>query len=206
MPYIISVIIFAILSSFDFLKKFIKKDSSDIKGTEYINENEFEKFLKIIVEIKDVVFKYIGTYSILILCTFIITFIGFSMLRIPYTLLLSLTCMILDLLPVVGMIMVFLPLLIIYFFAGKYIIVIFLIVLFCAIMITRNILEPKLLSSSLELSSLSVLIAIFIGVNAAGFKGMIYLMSLFISFNFYKKYSSNNQGFIFKQNEDRLEK
>lgn len=206
LPYIISVIIFAILSSFVFLKKFIKKDSSDIKGTEYINENEFEKFLKIIVEIKDVVFKYIGTYSILILCTFIITFIGFSMLRIPYTLLLSLTCMILDLLPVVGMIMVFLPLLIIYFFAGKYITVIFLIVLFCAIMITRNILEPKLLSSSLELSSLSVLIAIFIGVNAAGFKGMIYLMSLFISFNFYKKYSSNNQGFIFKQNEDRLEK
>lgn len=205
-PYIISVIIFAILSSFVFLKKFIKKDSSDIKGTEYINENEFEKFLKIIVEIKDVVFKYIGTYSILILCTFIITFIGFTMLRIPYTLLLSLTCMILDLLPVVGMIMVFLPLLIIYFFAGKYITVIFLIVLFCGIMITRNILEPKLLSSSLELSSLSVLIAIFIGVNAAGFKGMIYLMALFISFNFYKKYSSNNQGFIFKQNEDRLEK
>ena len=206
LPYIISVIIFAILSSFVFLKKFIKKDSSDIKGTEYINENEFEKFLKIIVEIKDVVFKYIGTYSILILCTFIITFIGFTMLRIPYTLLLSLTCMILDLLPVVGMIMVFLPLLIIYFFAGKYITVIFLIVLFCGIMITRNILEPKLLSSSLELSSLSVLIAIFIGVNAAGFKGMIYLMALFISFNFYKKYSSNNQGFIFKQNEDRLEK
>ena len=102
--------------------------------------------------------------------------------------------------------MVFLPLLIIYFFAGKYITVIFLIVLFCGIMITRNILEPKLLSSSLELSSLSVLIAIFIGVNAAGFKGMIYLMALFISFNFYKKYSSNNQGFIFKQNEDRLEK
>ena len=98
LPYIISVIIFAILSSFVFLKKFIKKDSSDIKGTEYINENEFEKFLKIIVEIKDVVFKYIGTYSILILCTFIITFIGFTMLRIPYTLLLSLTCMILDLL------------------------------------------------------------------------------------------------------------
>ena len=201
LPYIISVIIFAILSSFVFLKKFIKKDSSGIKNTEYINENEFDKFLKIIIEIKDVVFKYIGTYSVLVLCTFIITFIGFSILRIPYTLLLSLTCMILDLLPIVGMIMVFLPLLVIYFFAGKYITVIFLIVLFCLIMITRNVLEPKLLSSSLELSPLSVLIAIFVGVNAGGFKGMIYLMALFISFNFYKKYATNNQGFILKKNK-----
>ena len=206
LPYIISVIIFAILSSFVFLKKFIKKDSSGIKNTEYINENEFDKFLKIIIEIKDVVFKYIGTYSVLVLCTFIITFIGFSILRIPYTLLLSLTCMILDLLPIVGMIMVFLPLLVIYFFAGKYITVIFLIVLFCLIMITRNVLEPKLLSSSLELSPLSVLIAIFVGVNAGGFKGMIYLMALFISFNFYKKYATNNQGFILKKNKGELEK
>lgn len=206
LPYIISVIIFAILSSFVFLKKFIKKDSSDIKSTEYINENEIEKFLKIIIEIKDIIFKYIGTYSILILCTFIITFIGFGILRIPYTLLLSLICMILDLLPVVGMIMVFLPLIAIYFVTEKYITVIFLIILFCGIMITRNILEPKLLSSSLELSPLSVLIAIFVGVNAGGFKGMIYLMALFISFNFYKKYATNNQGFIFKQNEDKLKK
>ena len=55
-------------------------------------------------------------------------------------------------------------------------------------MITRNILEPKLLSASLELSQLSVLIAIFVGLNAGGFKGMIYLISLFIAFNFYKKY------------------
>lgn len=206
LPYTISVIIFSILSSFVFLKKFIKNDSSGIKNTEYINENEFDKFLNIIIEIKDVVFKYIGTYSVLVLCTFIITFIGFSILRIPYTLLLSLTCMILDLLPIVGMIMVFLPLLVIYFFAGKYITVIFLIILFCLIMITRNILEPKLLSSSLELSQLSVLIAIFVGVNAGGFKGMIYLMALFISFNFYKKYATNSQGFIFKKNENELEK
>lgn len=206
LPYTISVIIFSILSSFVFLKKFIKNDSSGIKNTEYINENEFDKFLNIIIEIKDVVFKYIGTYSVLVLCTFIITFIGFSILRIPYTLLLSLTCMILDLLPIVGMIMVFLPLLVIYFFAGKYITVIFLIILFCLIMITRNILEPKLLSLSLELSQLSVLIAIFVGVNAGGFKGMIYLMALFISFNFYKKYATNSQGFIFKKNEDELEK
>lgn len=200
-PYIISVIIFAILSSFVFLKKFIKSDSSRIKNKDYINENEVDKLIKIITEIKDVVFKYIGTYSILILCTFIITFIGFSILKIPYTLLLSLTCMILDILPVVGMVLVFLPLVIIYFFSGKYITVMFLVILFSVIMITRNILEPKLLSSSLELSPLSVLIAIFVGLNFAGFKGMIYLMALFISFNFYKKYASSNNVFVNKEND-----
>ena len=95
--------------------------------------------------------------------------------------------MILDLLPIVGMILVFLPLVVIYFFSGKFVIVVFLIILFSVIMITRNILEPKLLSASLELSQLSVLIAIFVGLNADGFKGMIYLIALFIAFNFYKK-------------------
>lgn len=205
-PYIISVMVFAILSSFVFLKKFIKNDSLNIKNTEYINENEINKFLNIITEIKDVIFKYIGTYSILILCTFIITFIGFSILKIPYTLLLSLICMILDLLPIVGMVLVFLPLVIIYFFSGKYITVIFLIILFCGIMITRNILEPKLLSSSLELSQLSVLIAIFVGLNAGGFKGMLYLIALFISFNFYKKYLINNEKNILKKSEVKVEK
>lgn len=200
-PYIISVIIFAILSSFVFLKKFIKNDLSRIKNKDYINENEVDKLIKIITEIKDVIFKYIGTYSILILCTFVITFIGFNILKIPYTLLLSLTCMILDILPVVGMILIFLPLVIIYFFSGKYITVIFLVVLFSVIIITRNILEPKLLSSSLELSPLSVLIAIFVGLNIAGFKGMIYLMALFISFNFYKKYASSNKVFVSKEND-----
>lgn len=205
-PYIISVMVFAILSSFVFLKKFIKNDSLNIKNTEYINENEINKFLNIITEIKDVIFKYIGTYSILILCTFIITFIGFNILKIPYTLLLSLICMILDLLPVVGMILVFLPLVIIYFFSGKYVTVIFLVILFCGIMITRNILEPKLLSSSLELSQLSVLIAIFVGLNAGGFKGMLYLIALFISFNFYKKYLINNEKNILKKSEVKVEK
>ena len=205
-PYIISVMVFAILSSFVFLKKFIKNDSLNIKNTEYINENEINKFLNIITEIKDVIFKYIGTYSILILCTFIITFIGFSILKIPYTLLLSLICMILDLLPIVGMVLVFLPLVIIYFFSGKYVTVIFLVILFCGIMITRNILEPKLLSSSLELSQLSVLIAIFVGLNAGGFKGMLYLIALFISFNFYKKYLINNEKNILKKSEVKVEK
>ncbi len=57
-PYIISVIIFAILSSFVFLKKFIKNDSSRIKNKDYINENEVDKLIKIITEIKDVIFKY----------------------------------------------------------------------------------------------------------------------------------------------------
>ena len=125
-----------------------------------------------------------------------LVFIGFSILKIPYTLLLSFMCMILDLLPIVGMILVFLPLMAIYFFSGKYITVIFLIILFSVIMITRNILEPKLLSASLELSQLSVLIAIFVGLNAGGFKGMIYLIALFIGFNFYKKYANFEGNFI----------
>ena len=196
LPYIISVIIFAILSSFVFLKKFIKRKYSPNEENKFNENDQYEKYIKIILEIKDIVFKYVGTYSFLVFCTFVITFIGFNILKIPYSLLLSFTCMILDLLPIVGMILVFLPLVVIYFFSGKFVIVVFLIILFSVIMITRNILEPKLLSASLELSQLSVLIAIFVGLNAGGFKGMIYLIALFIGFNFYKKYANFEGNFI----------
>ena len=188
LPYIISVIIFAILSSFVFLKKFIGEKSDFIKS----RHEEYDKYFKIIIEIKDVIFKYVGTYSFLVFCTFVITFIGFSLVKIPYTLLLSLTCMILDVLPIVGMVLVFLPPVAFYLFTGKIITAFFLVVLFCVIMITRNVLEPKLLSASLELSPLSVLISIFVGLNIAGFKGMIYLLALFIGLNFYKKYYNGN--------------
>lgn len=191
LPYIISVIIFAILSSFVFLKKFIKSKYG--KGeSEKLKNKTYERYFKIIMEIKDVVFKYIGTYSILVFCTFIITFIGFSILGVPYTLLLSLTCMILDVLPVVGIILVFLPLMIIYFIGGKFFTVVLLGILLSVIMVTRNILEPKLLSTSLDISPLSVLISIFVGLNFAGFKGMIYLIALFISLNFYRKYLNDD--------------
>lgn len=205
LPYIISVIIFAILSSFVFLKKFIEKNYSQNQEKKLKEEGEYDKYIAIIFEIKDVVFKYIGTYSFLVFCTFIITFIGFSILKIPYTLLLSFLCMLLDLLPIVGMILVFLPLVVIYLFSGKYVTVIFLLILFSVIMITRNILEPKLLSSSLELSQISVLISIFVGLNAGGFKGMIYLIALFIGFNFYKKYAKGQGGLINRTDKIKTE-
>lgn len=66
LPYIVSVIIFAILSSFVFLKKFIQKSYSQNKENKIKEESEYDKYIKIILEIKDVVFKYIGTYSILV--------------------------------------------------------------------------------------------------------------------------------------------
>ena len=84
LPYIISVIIFAILSSFVFLKKFIKRKYSPNEENKFNENDQYEKYIKIILEIKDIVFKYVGTYSFLVFCTFVITFIGFNILKIPY--------------------------------------------------------------------------------------------------------------------------
>ena len=186
LPYITSVIIFAIISTFVFLKEMNEYKYSDLESSKYY------KYINIGMEIKDSIFKYISTFATLVFMTFAQTFLAFSIMNIPYALLLSILCMMLDLLPIVGTIIVFIPLIIIHIYTKKYLVAIMLGIVYVLLLVIRNILEPKMLSSSLEISPISILISIFVGLNLAGFKGMIYLISLFIGINLYKKYNNIN--------------
>lgn len=130
---------------------------------------------------------YIKSYSILLTMTFVESWIGFSILGVKYALILSIFCAIFDILPILGIGAVYTPLVIIFLLRGKYFMAIGVVVLYVIVTIIRQILEPKLVSASLGIHPVAVLAAIFIGIKAYGFVGMIYLISLMVLYNILKK-------------------
>jgi predicted PurR-regulated permease PerM len=67
--------------------------------------------------------------------------------------------------------------------SGSYFTAIGILVLFILISAVRQIVEPKIVSTSLGIHPVMTLLAIFIGLKAFGFAGMIYLTFLMV---FYK--------------------
>lgn len=126
---------------------------------------------------------YAKAFCTVILITFFETLIGFTVLGVNYAFLLSLLASFMDVLPIVGVSIVYIPLAIYYFLTGKTFISIGLLVLLGVVTIVRQTVEPKLVSTTLDIHPIMILAAIFIGIKAYGFVGMIYLIALII---FYK--------------------
>lgn len=99
--------------------------------------------------------------------------IGFIILRIPKALFLGVLCGILDILPYVGTIIVFIPIIIYNIIMKDYLIVFGLICLYLLVQVIREILEAKFLSDKLEIHPLLVLLSIYIGVKLFGMLGIV---------------------------------
>lgn len=156
-----------------FNKNFYSAFSSDGK----------ERMEYIVKQAIDMVTGYIKAFCTVILITFIETLIGFSILGVDYAFILSLLASFMDVLPIVGVSIVYIPLAIYYFLTGKTFISIGLLVLLAVVTVVRQTVEPKLVSTTLDIHPIMILAAIFIGLKAYGFIGMIYLIALLI---FYK--------------------
>ncbi|QCX33605.1 sporulation integral membrane protein YtvI [Caloramator sp. E03] len=132
---------------------------------------------------------YIKAYTFIVFLTFIETLIGFSILKIRYALSLSIISAICDLLPIIGIGIIYFSVALFYFFSKKYAICFSILLLYIIVTVLRQILEPKIVSSSLGLKPIAVLAAIFIGIMSHGFIGMLYLLFLLV---FYKILNKSN--------------
>lgn len=110
---------------------------------------------------------------ILVCVTTTIIIIGFSILHIPSGFFLGILCGILDILPYVGTIIVFIPIIIYNIVVKKYLIVIGMISLYILSQLIREILELKFLSSKLEIHPLAIMLSIYIGAEIFGFIGIL---------------------------------
>lgn len=184
LPMIIMMIFVTFLATFFFSRDIV--DFSD-KMLCIFSEKGRERVITVWDEGIKMIVGYIRAYSILLSLTFLESWLGFSILGVKYALILSIVCAIFDILPIVGIGAVFTPLTIIYLLSGKYLIALGLIIAYIAMTMIRQVLEPKLISASLGLHPVAVLAAIFIGIKAYGFLGMIYLISLMVLYNIIKK-------------------
>ena len=183
LPYLLTFIIFTIFSTYFMTKDLVNKGFL----TNYKKKESSATVMLLLENTKEKLGKYVLSYAFLIFMTFIQNLIGFTIFGVNYAFLLALLCGILDLLPVVGMIFVYGPLIITYIFQGNIVMIIGLICLYVFIMLVRQILEPRLLSTTLKIHPVASLAAIFIGLKAYGFVGMFYGIMLIVFYNILKE-------------------
>ncbi|GAA0734966.1 AI-2E family transporter [Clostridium oceanicum] len=127
------------------------------------------------VMLKDKIYKInqiVKIECVLVLITTFETILGFKILNIDNYFILGIFSGILDILPYLGIAIIFIPLIFYKIYTKNYIIALGLICLYILLMINRNIMETKFMSNKLEVSSLLILISLYIGFKIFGFIGL----------------------------------
>jgi sporulation integral membrane protein YtvI len=136
-----------------------------------------EKWQKRLVGVKDIILdtvvKYLRSYFIIMLITFSILIIGFLILGVKYYFVLSALFAAIDILPVLGVGTMLIPWGIFSLATGNFKLGMGLLVLYAVIIITRQILEPKIIGVSLGIHPLLTLFSMYLGFTLFGIGGMI---------------------------------
>lgn len=183
-PYLIMVILFTLLSTYFFNKDLTSAKNIFLKN---IPSSRTDKLSHVYHESKKMLGNYLLSYMLIILLTFIETIIGFSILHVKYTVILSVLSAIFDILPILGIGSIYVPVAIIYIISHNYFTGVGILVLYALVSIIRQIVEPKLVSSSLGIHPVPILAALFIGLKANGISGMVFCVFLVVFYTVLKK-------------------
>ncbi|MBQ7918932.1 MAG: sporulation integral membrane protein YtvI [Lachnospiraceae bacterium] len=115
---------------------------------------------------------YLKSYSLLFLLTYVELCIGFSLLGLPYALLLALLVAVFDILPILGVGGILLPWAVVLVFMQEIPMAVGMVLLYLVITIIRNTLEPRVVGKQIGLHPLATLIALYVGLKVLGIIGM----------------------------------
>lgn len=130
---------------------------------------------------------FIKAQIVLSLLTFVMAYVGLWLLNVPYTALLSLLIVIVDILPILGTGSVLVPWGIFALTQGQDSLAIGLFILFGVITVVRRVVEPKVFSTNMGISPLAALISLYIGFKLIGFIGLFLGPALVILYDALRK-------------------
>lgn len=170
LPFLLTVLVFIILASF-----FISLDWPRLKkNVLFFIPNRAQTTLGIVLkDLKKALFGFIRAQLILISITALIVLIGLLILQIPYAITIALLIGLVDLLPYLGVGAVLVPWIVYLFITSNFKLGLGLSIIYAIIVVVRQFLEPKLLSSNVGLDPLLTLIALFVGLKLIGVLGII---------------------------------
>ncbi len=170
LPSIFVVVIVFILSLF-FMITDAKKVSLAVKKP--FSEEFIQKMLEFKADLK----KYVGGYikaQLTIMCiSFTILLIGLSILKVDYALVIALSVAILDALPFFGSGAVLWPWSIISFIMGDVLMGVGLVIIYLAVILMRQFVEPKIVSKNIGIHPLMTLMSMYVGFRIFSIGGMI---------------------------------
>lgn len=182
-PYVVMVVIFTFISTYFFTKDL--SNAKDKFSTAFPTDKTDKVFIAL-EHIKKMFAKYILSEFIIICITFVETIVAYSIFKVNYILLLAIVTAVCDVLPIVGIAIIYIPLAIIYFVLGNYFSAAGLLIAYAIISIVRQIIEPKIVSSTMGIHPVATLAALFIGLEAGGVSGIFFCMFLVLFYKMFK--------------------
>lgn len=169
-PNAATVLIFSLLGTF-----FISKDWYRLSklGTRFLPARAKSSSKTVFADLKKALFGFVKAQATLISLTTVIILIGLLILRIDYAITIALVTGIVDIVPYLGTGAVFVPWIIYETLSGDISTAIGLGILYIVVIVQRQVMEPKILSSNIGLDPLATLIALFVGFKTIGFLGLI---------------------------------
>lgn len=184
LPTVVLIIITLFMSTYFIAKDFDKIENGFLS---IFTDDTKIKVRRVKSEIMYSIKGYIKAYTILMSITFLVIWISFSVFKVPYGLPLGIIGALLDLIPFLGIIVIFVPVIIYYFVIENYFVAIGIAVVFIGLSILRQILEPKLVSANVGISPLLTIAAIFIGIQVGGISGIIFCLGLLVMHDILKR-------------------
>ncbi|MEG0772309.1 AI-2E family transporter [Clostridium sp.] len=160
---------------------FLIKDKDAVLnvGAKIITEENMDFIIKRAKAI-DKVFKVI---LMVVIMNTIITICGFYILQVDNALMLGIVCGILDIIPVIGTVFVFGPLILYNVSKGAYVIAVGLLLLYILLIFYAKIIETKFMSDNLDIHPLPMIVAIYVGMKVSGFVGIIMAVIYVVTVN-----------------------
>ena len=126
--------------------------------------------------------RFIRSYLVLYLVTFVEAVFIFYLTGVPYPLPFAFITAVADILPVLGPGTVYIPFAVIFILQKNYIAGVTLLVFFLLTVILRQILEPRVVSDSVKVHPLVVLFAIYCSIAAMNLWVLFYVVLLFLGY------------------------
>lgn len=170
LPNLATVIVISLLATF-----FISKDwyRFVLLFRRWSPTSFVERTKHVMKSLKKAFAGYLFAQFTLISITCCIVLIGLLILRVDYPITIAFIIAIVDLLPYLGTGLIFLPWIFYTFFLAQMSLTIGLSILYGIVVIQRQIMEPKILSSSIGVDPLATLLSLFVGYKIFGFLGLI---------------------------------
>lgn len=131
-------------------------------------------------KLKQVFIGVMKGYLLTMLITFFELYVGFLILRVDYAFTVALITAFVDVLPILGVGTVLVPWAIIKLIGGMYFEGFGLLILFAVVSVIRQIIQPKIIGTSIGLHPLATLFAMYIGFRICGLIGLIFFPVLVI--------------------------
>ncbi|MBO1004499.1 sporulation integral membrane protein YtvI [Pseudogracilibacillus auburnensis] len=169
LSYIGTILLFILIASF-----IMTKDLEEVKGwyKKIVPIKITKQLGNIMNHLKRSVFGFIKAQIIITFISSIIVFIGLFIFQIDHIFTITLTIFFVDFIPYVGIGFIFIPWIVYTFITSDYVLTIQLATLYIIIIIIRQLIEPRILASSIGIHPLIAIIILFIGIQSLGIVGI----------------------------------